>query len=124
LRVANATPANLARAAVEGLLCALADGIAHLTSHGIAVRRVLLVGGGARSHALRVIAPEVFGVPVVAPSPAEYVALGAARQAAWALSGSPQPPAWRPPPTDQYTAEPVPAVHDRYASVRNLTEGI
>jgi xylulokinase len=123
LRVGNATPANLARAAVEGLLCALTDGIAHLTSYGIAVRRVLLVGGGARSHALRVIAPEVFGVPVVAPRPAEYVALGAARQAAWALGGSPQPPAWSPPPTDRYTAEPVPAVYDRYASVRDLTEG-
>jgi xylulokinase len=122
LRVANATPANLARAAVEGLLCALADGIAHITDNGIAIRRVLLVGGGARSHALRVIAPAVFGVPVLAPKPAEYVALGAARQAAWALSRSPQPPAWKPPPTDQYTAEPVPEVHQQYAKVRDLTE--
>jgi xylulokinase len=123
LRVANATPANLARAAVEGLLCALADGIAYLVSHGVAIRRVLLVGGGARSRALREIAPAVFGVPVLAPNPAEYVALGAARQAAWALSGTIDPPAWKPPSANQYTASPVPAVRERYAAVRDLTEG-
>jgi xylulokinase len=123
LRVANATPGNLARAAVEGLLCALADGIAHLIAHGVAMHRVLLIGGAARSRALREIAPAVFGVPVLAPSPAEYVALGAARQAAWALSGAPEPPAWKLPPTDQYTADPTPAVRERYAAVRDLTEG-
>jgi xylulokinase len=123
LRVSNATSANLARAAVEGLLCALADGLAQLTGHGIAARRIVLVGGGARSRALREIAPTVLGMPVLAPIPAEYVALGAARQAAWALRGSPQPPAWKPPPTDEYTADPAPAVLERYARVRDLTEG-
>jgi xylulokinase len=124
LRVSNAKPANLARAAVEGLLCALADGIAHLSAHGVAVRRVLLVGGAARSRALRELAPTVFGVPVLVPSPTEYVALGAARQAAWVLSGSTHPPAWKPPPTAQYAAEPAPAVRARYAQVRDLTEGL
>lgn len=123
LRVSNATPANLARAAVEGLLCALADGIAHLAQQGIAMHRVLLVGGGARARALCEIAPAVFGVPVLVPGPAEYVALGAARQAAWALNGSSQPPGWERPAIDRYTADPVPAVHHRYASVRDLTEG-
>jgi len=123
LRVSNATSANLARAAVEGLLCALADGLAQLTRHGIVARRILLVGGGARSRALREIAPAVFGMPVLAPNPAEYVALGAARQAAWALCGSLRPPAWKPPPTDEYTADPAPAVPERYAQVRDLTEG-
>jgi xylulokinase len=124
LRVSNATPANLARAAVEGLLCALADGLAHLTTHGVVARRILLVGGGARSQALREIAPVVFGVPVLVPIHAEYVALGAARQAAWALSGSQRPPAWKPPPTDEYTDDPVPDVLERYAQVRDLTEGL
>lgn len=123
LRVSNATPANLARAAVEGLLCALADGLGQLSAHGLAARRVLLIGGGARSQALREIAPQVFGVPVLAPKPAEYVALGAARQAAWALRGSPRPPAWTAPATDEYTAAAVPAVLDRYAQVRDLTDG-
>ena len=123
LRVSNTTAANLARAAVEGLLCALAEGLAQLTSHGVTARRILLIGGGARSQALREIAPTVFGMPVLAPSPAEYVALGTARQAAWALSGLPRPPAWNPPATDEYTADPVPAVLQRYAQVRDLTEG-
>jgi xylulokinase len=109
---------------VEGLLCALADGLAQLTAHGIAARRILLVGGGARSLALREIAPAVLGMPVLAPDPAEYVALGAARQAAWALAGTPRPPAWKPPPTGEYTADPAPAVLERYAQVRDLTEGV
>lgn len=123
LRVSNATPANLARAAVEGLLCALADGLAHLAARGVVPRRVLLIGGGAGSRALREIAPAVFGLPVLAPAPAQYVARGAARQAAWALSGSAQPPAWDPPRTEQYTADPTPEVAQRYARVRDLTEG-
>lgn len=123
LRVSNATPANLARAAVEGLLCSLADGLAQLSAHGVVVRRILLVGGGAQSRALREIAPTVFGMPVLVPAPAEYVALGAARQAAWASSGSRRPPAWNPPPAVEYTADPAPEVAARYARVRNLTEG-
>jgi xylulokinase len=31
---------------------------------------------------------------VVVPRPAEYVGVGAARQAAWAVSGAAEPPAW------------------------------
>jgi xylulokinase len=121
LRVGNATAAHLARAAVEGLLCALADGLDHLTALGVPARRVLLVGGGAKSLALREIAPTVFGVPVHVPTPAEYVALGAARQAAWALTGT--LPDWTPPSAQRYEAAPVPAVRERYAEVRDLTEG-
>jgi xylulokinase len=123
VRIDNATPANLARAAVEGLLCSLADGVAHLAAHGVVARRILLVGGGAQSQALREIAPTVFGMPVLAPTPAQYVALGAARQAAWALSGSPGPPEWIAPPTDEYTADAAPEVLAHYARVRDLTEG-
>jgi xylulokinase len=36
----------------------------------------------------------VLGVPVLLPAPAEYVALGAARQAAWTLAGTAEPPPW------------------------------
>lgn len=122
LRVSNATPANLARAAVEGMLCALADGLAQLTTHGVSVRRILLVGGGAQSRAVCEIAPTVFGMPVLVPTPAEYVALGAARQAAWACSGSAGPPEWAPPPAREYAADAAPGVLERYAQVRELTE--
>ncbi len=91
----NATPANLARAVVEGMLCGLADGLDGLVAQGVPVRRVLLLGGGSRSAAVRALAPTVFGVPVTTLAPAEYVALGAAAQAAWALLG--ERPTWNRP---------------------------
>ncbi len=123
LRVSNSMPANLARAAVEGMLCALAEGLAQLTTHGVSVRRILLIGGGAQSRAVCEIAPTVFGMPVLVPTPAEYVALGAARQAAWAGSGSPEPPGWSPPATREFIADSEPAVLQHYYEVRELTEG-
>ncbi|PRX43998.1 xylulokinase [Prauserella shujinwangii] len=95
LRRTNMTPENLARAAVEGMLCGLAAGLDAVREHGINVRRVLLIGGAAQSESVRAVAPIVFGVPVVVPEPAEHVAIGAARQAAWALAGTPEPPAWQ-----------------------------
>lgn len=115
----NATPANLARAAVEAVLCSLADAIAYLANCGITARRVVLIGGGARSAAIRQIAPAIFGVPVTVPEPVEYVALGAARQAAWAAAGA--LPDWPPPAADSYQAEPDPATLDRYAELREAT---
>ncbi|WNV77853.1 xylulokinase [Geodermatophilus sp. DSM 44513] len=121
LTLATAEPAHLARAAVEGLLCGLADGLDAVAATGTAVRRVLLVGGGARSEALRRIAPAVLGVPVLAPPPGEYVADGAARQAAWVLAGGDTPPEWERPGTERYEADPVPRVRERYAEVRDLT---
>jgi xylulokinase len=94
LRRSNMTPENLARAAVEGMLCGLAAGLDAVQAHGITARRVLLVGGAAQSAAVRAVAPTVFGLPVVVPEPAEHVALGAARQAAWVLADTVEPPAW------------------------------
>lgn len=123
LRLGNSTPGHLARAAVEGLLCGLADGIDALRAEGVETRRVLLIGGGAKSAALRELAPAIFGVPVVVPEPGEYVADGAARQAAWALAGTPEPPTWASAPARTYEAEPTPAVRERYAEVQDLTEG-
>ncbi len=111
-------PSHLARAAVEGLLCGLADGVDALVAQGARVDRVLLVGGGAASPAVRAIAPTVFGRPVHVPPPGEYVALGAARQAAWVLSGADEPPAWQPNGTTVHEADAVPAVRERYAEAR------
>jgi xylulokinase len=75
---------------------------------------------------VRRIAPEIFGVPVTVPSPAEYVALGAARQAAWALSaeagpGAAEPPSWPLAGTAEYAAEPAPHVRAQYAALRDAT---
>jgi xylulokinase len=121
------TPQNLARAAVEGMICGLADGIDALSSQGVSVERVLLVGGGAQSNAVRSIAADLFAVPVVVPKPAEYVARGAARQAAWALSGAATPPDW---PLD-LAASRKPnggdsgwTVRDAYAKARHFVHGV
>ncbi|WP_134670370.1 MULTISPECIES: xylulokinase [unclassified Amycolatopsis] len=91
---ANMTPENVARATVEGMVCGLAAGLDAVRAQGMAVKRVLLIGGGAQSAAVRAIAPIVLGLPVVIPEVGEYVALGAARQAAWALAGTAEPPTW------------------------------
>ncbi|HMA46166.1 MAG TPA: FGGY-family carbohydrate kinase, partial [Frankiaceae bacterium] len=121
LRLATSTPGHLARAAVEGVLCGLADGLDALRAHGARIDRVLLVGGGARSEALRRVAPTVLGRPVLVPAPGEYVADGAALQAAWTLTPQPEPPAWPRPGGELVEADPVPAVRERYAAVRELT---
>jgi xylulokinase len=122
LTTANATRENLARAAVEALLASLADAVDHLTAHGVRPRRVLLIGGGAHSPAVRRLAPAMFGVPVSVPEPGEYVALGAARQAAWALAGTPEPPAWPRPRAQEYEAAPTPEVREQYGALRDATE--
>jgi xylulokinase len=121
LRLANSTAAHLARAAVEGLLCGLADGLDALVASGARVDRVVLIGGGARSAAVRQIAPTVLGHPVRVPPAGEYVADGAARQAAWTLSGEPEPPGWSRAGVQTYDGDVVRAVRDRYAEARDLT---
>jgi len=120
LRLANSTAAHLARAAVEGLLCALADGLDALVLQGVRARRVILIGGGARSEAVRRIAPVVFGLPVLVPPPGEYVADGAARQAAWVALGAAEPPSWTVEGIQSYAADPAPAVRLAYAQARDL----
>ncbi|MEU2615257.1 xylulokinase [Micromonospora sp. NPDC007271] len=120
LTLGSSTPAHLARAAVEGMLCALADGLDALTAQGATARRIILVGGGARSAAVRRIAPQVFGRPVVVPPSGEYVADGAARQAAWVVLGGAEPPPWTIGHPEEYAGEPVPAVRERYARSREL----
>ncbi|MBT9256604.1 xylulokinase [Phycicoccus sp. MAQZ13P-2] len=101
----NATPENLARAVVEGMLLGLADAVDAVRDAGCPVERVLLIGGAAKSAAVQRIAPDLFGAPVAVPAPGEYVAVGAARQAAWALAGGAEAPAWDVPV--EATADPV-----------------
>jgi xylulokinase len=131
LTSSNTTQENLARAAVEAVLCSLADAIDHVAAvTGTAPRRVVLIGGGAKSDAIRTLAPAVFGVPVTVPEPAEYVALGAARQAAWALASSSASgsgsgsdaaalPDWPEPRSETFEATPQPHVREQYAALRD-----
>jgi xylulokinase len=119
LRLDTSTPAYLARAAVEGMLCALADGLDAMLSQGVTVRRAILVGGGAASLAVRRIAPAIFGLPVLVPPPGEYVADGAARQAAWVAAGTPEAPVWTDNGVERFEADATPAVRERYADARD-----
>ncbi|HWM58590.1 MAG TPA: xylulokinase [Pseudonocardia sp.] len=121
LTLASSAPGHLARAAVEGLLCGLADALDALVTAGVDVQRAFLVGGAARSEAVARIAPAVLGRPVLLPTPGEYVADGAARQAAWVLAGADAPPVWAAADTSTFEAEPTPAVRRRYAEVRDMT---
>ena len=109
------TPANIARASIEGMLCGMADAVDALRAQGVQPRRILIVGGAAASPAVQQIATTVFDVPVAIPPPGEYVADGAARQAAWALSGSAEPPEWNPGGLDVLEPQPVPGVREAYA---------
>ncbi|GAA2801994.1 FGGY family carbohydrate kinase [Streptomyces showdoensis] len=101
LRRESMKPEHLARAAFEGMLCSLADAMDVLRGRGVEVRRVFLLGAAAGLPAVQAIAPPLFGAQVVVPQPADYAALGAARQAAWALGVSrgtlspSAPPAWQ-----------------------------
>jgi xylulokinase len=70
---------------------------------------------------VREIASAVLGLPVTVPQPGEYVARGAARQAAWVLAGSAEPPEWPLADVVETEVEPTPFVRERYAAVRDLT---
>ncbi|GGE98135.1 xylulokinase [Mycetocola zhadangensis] len=88
MTLGSTTRPNLARAAIEGLLCGLADGLDAVRGKGVEARRILIIGGAAQNPAVQQIAAQVFDVPVVIPTPDEYVAAGTAAQAAWALTGT------------------------------------
>lgn len=117
----NLTRANLARAAIEGMFGGLADAVDALVGVGVTPGRILLVGGAAANPAVGAVAATMFDAPVVVPPPGEYVADGAARQAAWVLCGADRAPAWpeaRTGSTSRYEAAPVPAIRAAYAEAR------
>ena len=115
---------QLARAAVEGVCCGLLDALDALVAV-TPVDRVVLVGGGARSHAYRSVFSALCHLPVAVAEAEEAVATGACVQAAavaaglthqqigerWALGAVAQLPA-----SDD--ADAARAVRDRYAALR------
>lgn len=120
ITLANLTPANLARAAIESILQSLAYGLDALAAQTRPIEKITLTGGAAQSAAVQQIAPAVFGLPIAVTDPFEAVAVGAARQAAWALTG--ELPSW--PVPVQRQIEPTPddraarqAISDRYRTL-------
>jgi len=116
MTLASTTRPGLARAAIEGMLCGLADGLDAVRAVGVDARRILLIGGAAQNPAVAAIAAQVFDVPVVVPDPGEYVALGAAVQAAWALGG--ERPEWPVAITAEPAPDPRPLIREAYARRR------
>jgi xylulokinase len=86
----DVTREQLARAAFEGVVCGLLDGLDALTAAGVAMSgRVSLVGGGARSAAYARVLADLVGRAISVPAATEHVATGACVQAAAALHGRP-----------------------------------
>jgi xylulokinase len=79
---------QLARAAVEGVVCGLLDGLDALRAFAPADGRLILVGGGARSRAYRQVLADLSGRPVLVPADTEQVAAGACVQAAAVATGA------------------------------------
>jgi sugar (pentulose or hexulose) kinase len=70
------------------MLCGLADGLDAVQAQGLDGRTAAASSAGRpRNPAVREVARDIFTVPIDVPEQAEYVAIGAARQAAWTLTG-------------------------------------
>ena len=121
MNLSNSTRENIARAMIEGMLCGMADAIASLERQGVEVNRILLIGGAAKSAAVSQIASAIFGREVLVPPAGEYVADGAAKQAAWVLLGS--PPIWNLGEVKSIKSAATPEVIIKYRKLRDQTEG-
>jgi xylulokinase len=119
----NSNPENLARAMIEGMLCGMADAVDSLEKLGVEVKRILLVGGAAKNPAVGKIASAIFGREVLLPPPGEYVAIGAAKLAAWALLGSERPPQWDLGNVESIKESATPEVLVKYRKLRDQTQG-
>lgn len=121
MNIANSNPADIARAMIEGMLSGLADAVAALEDLGVDIKRVLIIGGAAKNPAVGQIASALFGRPVLIPPAGEYVADGAAKQAAWALLGGETPPVWDLGKAMHLEAAATPVVLEKYRTLRDAT---
>ncbi|HEY8738457.1 MAG TPA: xylulokinase [Candidatus Dormibacteraeota bacterium] len=69
---------DLTRAVMEGVVFSLRDGLDAMREMGVAIERVRVSGGGARSHVWRQMLADVFGLPVETMASEEGPAVGAA----------------------------------------------
>lgn len=126
LTLQNLNPANLARATIEGVLWSLAYGVQVLRDQTGDITSITLTGGASQSEAVRRLAPAVFGLPIVVTDTFESVAVGAARQAAWALTG--ELPRWSVPVLSRLDPSPsdvaaAAALGEQYRSVLETNFG-
>jgi xylulokinase len=121
MNLSNSNPSDIARAMIEGMLSGLADAVQALVDLGVDVKRILIIGGAAKNPAVGQIASALFGRPVLIPPAGEYVADGAALQAAWALSARANAPVWDLGKATLIEAEPTPHVLEQYRILRDAT---
>ena len=121
MNIANSNPADIARAMIEGMLSGLADAVQSLADLGVDIKRVLIIGGAAKNPAVGQIASALFGRPVLIPPAGEYVADGAAKQAAWALLGGNTPPVWDLGKATLIESAATPEVLEKYRILRDAT---
>jgi len=122
MNLSNSNQADIARAMIEGMLCGLVDAVEALEHLGVSINRVLLIGGAAKNPAIASIASSLFGREVLLPQPGEYVADGAARQAAWTLLGGETPPKWNLGEVKSIHSTSTPAVVAAYRTLRDRTQ--
>jgi xylulokinase len=122
LTLASTTRGGLARAAIEGMLCGLADGLEAVLVQDVPASRVLLIGGAAGNPAVQAIASQVFDRPITVPEPGEYVADGMCRQAAWALTG--ERPEWPIAVARELPNDHRPDIRSRYAVARDAAAAV
>lgn len=120
MNLSNSNQEDIARAMVEGMLAGLADAVDSLVALGVGVNRILLTGGAAKNPAVPVIASALFGREVLVPPAGEYVANGAAKQAAWALLG--EMPSWDLGEVTHHSSAATPDVMKRYKELKSNTE--
>jgi xylulokinase len=121
MTLSNSNPADIARAMIEGMLAGLADAVQSLIDLGVDVKRILIIGGAAKNPAVGHIASALFGRPVLIPPAGEYVADGAARQAAWTLQAGATAPVWDLGKANLIQSDPTPQVLEQYRVLRDAT---
>ena len=110
------TRADLTRAVLEGVACALADGQAALQAAGARIDRLSVSGGGARSRFWGRLLASALGRPLTYHAGGEYgPAFGAARLARLAVTGEAPDAVCTPPPVED-VMEPDAELQERYAA--------
>lgn len=118
----NLTAENIARAGIEAIICGLVDSISTLQSSGAKIERVMIIGGAAKNPGVGPIASAILGRPVMSFPPREFVADGAARQAAWALLG--ELPNWQIPDVIEVNEKAAPFVLDQHRKLKEKSPPI
>jgi xylulokinase len=93
-----------------------------LQSIGAQLERVMIVGGEEKNPGVGPIASAILGRPFKIFPPREFVADGAARQAAWALLR--ELPNWQTPDTIEFTEIYAPFVLDQHRELKEKSPAI